>query len=52
MFIAVRMNITDDQGSWACLKNNGKNSLYSELACTRNGGDNVPEKGSMCGDCS
>jgi hypothetical protein len=32
MFVAVRMNITDNQGSRACLMNTGKNSLCSRLA--------------------
>jgi hypothetical protein len=32
MFITVRMNITDDQGSRACLMYTGENSLHSRLA--------------------
>jgi hypothetical protein len=32
MFIAAGMNITDDQGSSACLMNTGENSLHSGLA--------------------
>jgi hypothetical protein len=32
MYIAVRMNLTDEQESRACLMNTGENSLRSELA--------------------
>jgi hypothetical protein len=39
MFIAVRMNITDDQGSRACLLNTGKNSIHSGLACASDSDD-------------
>lgn len=31
-FISIRMDITDNQGSRACLKNTGKNSPCSRLA--------------------
>jgi hypothetical protein len=30
MFIALRMNITDNQGSRACLMNTGKNSIVDQ----------------------
>jgi hypothetical protein len=32
MFIAVRIDIIEEQGSRACLKNTGENSLRSGLA--------------------
>jgi hypothetical protein len=48
MFIAVRMNITYDQGSRACLMNTSENSLRSGLAWASDGGDIVvPEKGRL-----
>jgi hypothetical protein len=37
MFIAVRMNVADDQGSRACLMNTGENSLHSGLAWASDG---------------
>jgi hypothetical protein len=48
MFIAVRMNITDDQGSEACLMNSGENFLRSGLTSASDGCDIVvPEKGRL-----
>jgi hypothetical protein len=44
MFIAVRMNITEAQGSRACLMNTGENSLRSGLACSSDSGDIVVPK--------
>jgi hypothetical protein len=38
------MNITDEQGSRACLMNTSENSLHSGLARASNGGDIDPEK--------
>jgi hypothetical protein len=32
MYIAVRMNITDDQGRIACLMNTGENFVHIGLA--------------------
>jgi hypothetical protein len=40
------MNITDEQGSKACLMNTDENSVHSELAWASDSGDIVvPEKG-------
>jgi hypothetical protein len=44
MFIAVRINITDNQGSRVCLMNTSEHSLRSGLACANDGGDIFPEK--------
>jgi hypothetical protein len=48
MFIAVKMNITNDQGSRAGPINTGENSIHSGLAWGSDGGDTiVPEKGHL-----
>jgi hypothetical protein len=48
MFIAIRMNITDEQGSRVCLMNTGEKSLHSGLAWAIDGSDIVvPEKGRL-----
>jgi hypothetical protein len=48
MFIAVRVNITDDQESRVCLMNTGKNSLDSVPARASDSSDIVvPGKGQL-----
>jgi hypothetical protein len=48
IFIAVRMDITDDQGSRACLMNTVENSLHSGPASASEGSDIVvPEMGHL-----
>jgi hypothetical protein len=50
MIIAVRMNITNDQGSRTCLVNAGENCLHSVPALAIDSGDiAVPEKGYLLG---